>query len=344
MPFDALSEAELDERLSRPTPGVVQALECCPGDVIVLGAAGKMGPSLARMVRRALAEIGSAARVIAVSRFGSPNARAELHAAGVETVACDLLDHGAVARLPDAPNVIYMAGQKFGTSEAPGATWMMNTVAPALAAERYAGPATRFVAFSTGNVYPLVSVASGGARESSAPAPVGEYAASCLGRERVLEYNSERRGTRIAIVRLNYAIALRYGVLTDIATAVWRGAPVDVGMGHVNVIWQGDANAWAVQCLSHAAAPPFVINVTGRETVSVREVALRFGALLGRRPRLEGAERDDALLSDASRVHELFGEPAVRLDEMIAMTAAWVRAEQPLLDKPTHFQSRDGRF
>ncbi|HET7585539.1 MAG TPA: NAD(P)-dependent oxidoreductase [Gemmatimonadaceae bacterium] len=344
MPRGALTEEELDERLSRPTPGVQRALERCPGDVIVLGAAGKMGPSLARMLRRAMDDAGSTSRVIAVSRFSAPAARKEMERQGIETIACDLLDRSAVARLPDAPNVIYMAGQKFGTTDAPAVTWMMNTVAPAIAAERYAGAGVCFVAFSTGNIYPLVRVASGGARESDAPAPVGEYAASCLGRERVLEYHAARYGTPTAIVRLNYAIALRYGVLTDIAAAVWRGEPVDVGMGSVNVIWQGDANAWAVRCLAHASVPPFVINVTGRETVSVRSVAQRFGELLDRTPRVVGTERDDALLSDATLAHQRFGAPTVSLDEMITMTAEWVRAERPLLGKPTHFQARDGRF
>ena len=271
------TEADLERRLGEPTPAVLDALRPLGGDLVILGAGGKMGPTLARMARRAFDLLGRRDRVIAVSRFASPEAETALRTAHIETIRCDLADHRAVAALPEAPLVVFMAGQKFGTSDAPGTTWMMNTVVPAYAAERYAG--ARMVAFSTGNVYPLVPVSSGGAAEDQPPAPVGEYAASCLGRERVLEFASRRNGTRMAIVRLNYAVELRYGVLVDIVRTVLRGDAVDARMGFVNVIWQGDANARALQCFAHTASPPFVINVTGGETVSVRELAMHAGRL-----------------------------------------------------------------
>jgi nucleoside-diphosphate-sugar epimerase len=337
------SEEELERVLSEPTPELVESLRRGAGDVVVLGAGGKMGPTLARMVRRGLdAARRNSDRVIAVSRFSSSDAEHRLRAANVETMRCDLSDRGAVVGLPDAPNIIFMAGQKFGTSGAPGATWMMNTVVPALVAERYAG--ARIVAFSTGNVYPLVPVERGGAREEDTPEPVGEYACSCLGRERVLEYYSGRDGTRVAVVRLNYAVELRYGVLVDIASKVWRGEPVDVRMGYVNVIWQGDANARAIQCLEHAATPPFVINVTGRETLAVRALAQHFGQLLGRTPVVVGEESPDALLSDANRSMELFGPPSVSAGQMMIWIADWIQRGRPLLDRPTHFEERQGRF
>lgn len=301
-----------------------------------------MGPSLARMARRAATEIGDARRIVAVSRWSDARAAGALRAHGIETATCDLLDRDAVAHLPDAPNVIFMAGQKFGTAADPSATWAMNVLVPAIAAERYAS--SRLVAFSTGNVYPLVPVAGGGAREGDAPAPVGEYAMSCLGRERILAHASARRGTPVAIVRLNYAIALRYGVLTDIALRVWRGDPVDVTMGHVNVIWQGDANARALMCLMHAAAPPFVVNVTGSATLRVRDLAERLAALLGREAVITGTEAPDALLAGTARADALFGPPETPLDEMLAWTAEWVREGHELLGKPTKFEQRAGTF
>lgn len=336
------TEPELELRLSEPTPAVMEALRAVPGDIIVLGAAGKMGPSLARMARRALDALRRTDRVIAVSRFSSTDAEHRLRAANVDTIRCDLTDRDAVARLPDAPNVVFMAGQKFGTSGSPAATWVMNTIVPYHAAERFAG--SRIVAFSTGNVYPLVPAGSGGAPEELAAAPVGEYAASCLGRERVLEFHSARQGTRVAIVRLNYAVDLRYGVLVDVARRVWRGEPVDVTMGWVNVIWQGDANARALQCLAHAASPPLVVNVTGGDTLSIRAAAQRFGELFGRPPVITGEEAPDALLSDASRSMELFGPPSVSTGQLILWVADWIQRGGPVLDKPTHFEEREGRF
>jgi len=336
------SEAALEDALSAPSPGTLDALRSTPGDIVVLGAAGKMGPTLARMARRALDALGRRDRVVAVSRFSHASGERALNEHGIETIRCDLLDRNAVAALPDAPNVVFMAGQKFGTRDAPSATWAMNVVVPAMAAERYA--ASRIVAFSTGNVYPLTPVATGGAREGDLPSPVGEYAMSCLGRERIFEDASARRGTRVAIVRLNYAVDLRYGVLVDIAQRIVRGEAIDLRMGYANVIWQGDANDWALRCLAHASAPPFVVNVTGRETLSVRTMAARLGELLGRAPVLTGMEAPDALLSNATLAHSMFGEPSMSTSTLIELVAAWQLAGKPVLGKPTHFEERTGAF
>lgn len=334
-----MTESELDDLLSTPRAETNAALARCPGDVVVLGAGGKMGPTLARMVRRASTD---GRRVIAVSRWSSRAAERALNDAGVETVSCDLLDRAAVAALPDAPNVIFMAGQKFGTTGAPALTWGMNTLVPANCADRYRD--SRIVAFSTGNVYPLTPIGLGGSRESDQPSPVGEYAASCLGRERVFELYADRNGTRVAIVRLNYAIDLRYGVLVDLALRVWRDEEVPVAMGYVNVIWQGDANRIAIECLPHASSPPFVVNVTGAEMLSVRQLAERFGERFEKAVRFTGSEGGDALLSNTTRLRETFAPPAVTIDEMIERVADWVSHDGPLLGKPTKFEARDGKF
>jgi nucleoside-diphosphate-sugar epimerase len=338
------TEDALDEALSLPRAETVAALRRCPGDIVVLGAGGKMGPTLARMAARAAEQADGSPRrrVIAVSRFGSPDVRDSLARHGVETISADLLDAAAVARLPDAGNVVYMAGQKFGTSDAPSRTWMMNVVLPARCAERYAG--ARVVAFSTGNVYPLTPVAEGGATEETDPRPIGEYAASCLGRERVFEHYAGSRGTRVAIVRLNYAIDLRYGVLTDLAARIRDGAPISLAMGHVNVIWQGDANRIALELLPLVSTPPFIVNVTGEQTLSVRSLAVQLGERLGIAPRFSGSEAEDALLSNTRKMREHFAPPDVPLNRMLDWVAEWVRADRPLLGKPTHFEARDGAF
>lgn len=337
------SEKDLDELLSEPADATVEALARAAGDIIVLGAGGKMGPSLARMALRAVRRTGNVGRrVIAVSRFSSGSAEVMLMEAGVETVRCDLLDAAAVARLPDAPNVVFMAGQKFGTSDAASRTWMLNVVVPAVCAERFAS--SRIVAMSTGNVYPLVRVDGGGARETDPTGPVGEYAASCVGRERVFEYFAATRGTRVAITRLNYAIALRYGVLTDLATSILQERPLSLAMSHVNVIWQGDANNAILQLLPKAECPPLVVNVTGTEALSVRTLALELGRRLGRAPRFDGAETGDALLSDTTRMRALLGSPRTSVETMLDSVAEWVREGRPLLGKPTHFETRDGAF
>lgn len=334
-----MTEGELDHLLSTPRDETRVALEQCPGDVIILGAGGKMGPTLAMMARRAATD---SRRIIAVSRWSSKAAERALNDAGVETLTCDLLDRSAIATLPDAPNVIFMAGQKFGTTSAPAMTWAMNVLVPAQCAERYRS--SRIVAFSTGNVYPLTPAHDGGSRETDTPSPVGEYAASCLGRERMFELFADRDATRVAIYRLNYAIDLRYGVLVDIALKVFRGEAVGVDMGYVNVIWQGDANRIALECLPHASSPPFIVNVTGHETLRVRDVAQRFAKQFARDVQFTGTERTDALLSNTEKMQATFAAPETSLDAMIAMVADWVRDGGALLGKPTKFEARDGKF
>lgn len=333
----------LDEALSRPTPGVLETLAAVDGDLLILGAGGKMGPSLARMVRRGLDALGQTQRrVYAVSRFSAPEAAEAMRRHGVQTLSCNLLDREAVLALPDAPNVIYMAGQKFGTSANPEQTWAMNTLAPGWVAERFVR--SRIVVFSTGCVYPLLPADGPGATEDSPLTPPGEYANSCVGRERIFEFYARKHGTRILAFRLCYAIDLRYGVLLDVARKVLAGEPVDVTMGVTHVIWQGDANARAIQSLAQAQSPPTALNVTGLERISIRELAHRFGARLGRTPSLTGSEGSKAWIWDATRSYALFGPPTVSLDEMIEATAHWLELGGSTLNKPTHFEVADGQF
>jgi nucleoside-diphosphate-sugar epimerase len=332
-------EDELEERLSRPSDALTASLAAAPGDVLVLGAGGKMGPSLSRMARRA----DPSRRVIAVSRWSNRRAAEALEAHGVETLSADLLSPRELAALPDAPNLVFMAGQKFGTTGAPTATWAMNAAVPAFVAERFAG--ARTVVFSTGNVYPLTPPARGGSRETDPAAPVGEYAFSCLARERIFGAAAARHRTPVSIVRLNYAHDLRYGVLTDLALRIARGVPIDLAMGYVNVIWQGDANAFALAALARATAPdPFVVNVAGPETLRVADLARALGARLGVEPVFTGTEGADALLSNASRMRELLDHPLLPVGTLLDWVASWVRGGGPLLGKPTSFERRDGRF
>jgi nucleoside-diphosphate-sugar epimerase len=337
------SEADLDELLTAPTDATVEAVSALDGDLLLLGAGGKMGPSLARLARRSIVAAGLPYRVVCVSRFTSGDLAARLSSDGIETVACDLLDRRQLAGIPEAPNIVYLAGFKFGASEAPHRTWALNAYLPGMVAERFVE--SRIVALSTGNVYPQVPLESGGATEQTPPAPVGEYAQSCLARERMFEYMAEAHGTRSVIVRLNYATDLRYGVLVDIAGKVHRGEPVDVSMGYVNTIWQGDANAVLLRAFALCAAPPDVLNLTGPETLSVRRLALEVASLLGRpAPQFTGEEAETAFLNDATRCHELFGPPTVPASTLVEWTASWVAARLPSLGKPTHFETRDGRF
>lgn len=333
------NETELEERLSRPTATLSRALASVPGDILVLGAGGKMGPSLARMAHRA----DPARRVIGVSRWSNAEAAAALRADGVETLVADLLDPRALAQLPEAPNVVFMVGQKFGTAGNPAATWAMNAAVPAFVGERFAG--ARTVVFSTGNVYPLTPIARGGSREDDAPSPVGEYAYSCLARERLFTAAAIRHGTPVSIVRLNYAHDLRYGVLTDLAARLVRGEPIDRGMSGVNVIWQGDANAIALASLAHASAPePFILNVAGPDILRVVDLANALGARLGVPPTFTGDESPDALLSNASRMRTVPHDPLLPLDTLLDWVASWVRDGGRLLGKPTNFERRDGQF
>ena len=312
------------------------------GDLIILGAGGKMGPSLARLARRAVDKAGASKRIIAVARFTNERLAGELEAEGIETITADLLEPGSLARLPDVPNVVFMAARKFGTSGAEYLTWALNTYLPGLAAERY--HESRIVTFSTGNVYALSPVNQGGATEETPIDPVGEYAQSALGRERMFEYASSRWHTPVAILRLNYAIDLRYGVLLDIALAVFERRPVDVRMGMVNVIWQGDANSAVLRSFAHCQSPPAVFNLTGPETLSVRYLAHEFGRRFGVDPVFAGEETATALLSNAAKAHRHLGYPRVTVGELIDWTAGWVEGGGSTLNKPTHFQVRDGRF
>jgi nucleoside-diphosphate-sugar epimerase len=330
------SVAALEAFMTEPTPALVEDLARAPGDILILGVAGKMGPTLARMAKRAAPERG----VIGVARFSDVAERRKLDRAGVETLACDLLDRAAVERLPRAPNVIFMAGMKFGATGNEPLTWAMNVHVPAIVAEVY--KSARIVAFSTGCVYPFVPVESGGATEDDPTVPPsGDYANSCVGRERMFSYFSAQHGTPGRIFRLNYAIDMRYGVLHDIARKVWAGEEIDVAMGHVNVIWQGDANEAALRCLAHTTTP---INVTGPETISVRWLAGEFGRLMGKAPAIVGTEAATGWLNNATRMIAEFGPPRVPLAKMIEWTADWIMRDRESLGKPTHYEVRDGRY
>jgi nucleoside-diphosphate-sugar epimerase len=335
------TEAQLEERLSEPTPEVIELLGRLPGNIVLLGVAGKMGPTLARMARRASDAAGVRRRVIGVSRFSSENRHA-FEAHGVETIPCDLLDEDDVARLPDAPNVIFMTGRKFGSTGDEATTWAMNSYLPGVVCRKYRQ--SRIVAFSTGNVYGLSPVADGGSRETDVPRPVGEYAMSCLGRERIFEYFSRTLDIPLAILRLNYACELRYGVLVDLAERIWREKPVDLSMSYLNTIWQGDANAMTLRALEHVSSPPWVVNMTGPELLSVRSLSLQFGQLLNKPVRFTGQESATALLSNASLGLEKLGTPRIGAARLIPWIAQWVARGGRSLGKPTHFESRDGRF
>jgi nucleoside-diphosphate-sugar epimerase len=333
------SEDALEARLAAPDEETIAALAQLDGDVLVLGAGGKMGPSLARMARRAIG--GRSRRVIAVSRFSDAAAAAQLEAHGVEVLRADLADPRAVASLPDAPNVLWMAGQKFGTTGDPVGTWTHNVVASVHAAERYAG--SRLVCFSTGNVYGRSAVAHGGSLEGDALVPDGEYAASTIGRERVFESVARRTGSPLLLYRLFYACDLRYGVVTEIARRVLAGEPVDVTTGWVNVIWQGDANRLALRGLLVANNPALALNVTG-PMVRVREVAERIGAHAGVSPQFIGEEQSDALIGNVDRLAEYLPYTALPLETLCAWAVSWIRQGGRLLSKPTKFEVRDGRF
>lgn len=335
-------ENELEELLSRPSEADVAAAAALDGDVMVIGAGGKMGPSLAIRARRAIEKAGAPHRVIAVARFTRAGVLEQLQAAGVEIITADLLEPGAVSQLPDCPNIVFMAAMKFGTVGGEHHTWAMNTYLPGLVAERYRG--SRIVSFSSGNVYPLVEAVRGGATEFTPPNPVGEYAQSVLGRERMFEYVSRRYGTPVVLLRLNYANELRYGVLLDIGRKVFERRAVDLRMGAANVIWQGDANSMCLRSFAHTESPPLILNITGPECLSVRHIANEFGRRFGIDPILDGTEEHTALLSNASRALRLFGYPSVTPGQMIEWVAAWIGMGGATLGKPTHFEARDGRF
>ena len=342
LPVAIEDEAHLEDLLSRPSAADVAFAQTVTDDVLVLGAGGKMGPSLARRVRRAFAVAGMARRVIAVSRFSEPGVAAALEKDGIEAVACDLLDPDQVARLPRAGNVLYLAGRKFGSSDRPDLTWAHNTIVPMYVARRMQG--ARIVVFSSGNVYAPVPVSSAGATEADEPGPVGEYAQSCLGRERVFEHFSRAHGTPCLLFRLFYAVDLRYGTLADIARHVLAGEPVDLRVGRVNAIWQGDANSYAWRALGLCASPPLPLVVTGPDVFPVRALAETFTARFERPARFEGEEGPLALLGNPARCLSLMGPPEVTAERLIEWTAAWVERGGRSLGKPTKFERVDGRF
>ena len=333
---------QLEERMSRPTEADVAAMREIEGDILILGVGGKMGPTLARLIRRSADAAGKKIRVIGVARFSDKAMPEALRTQEIEPLVCDLLERNELAKLPDAENVIFMAARKFGTTGAEHLTWAINTQLPTLVAERYRQ--SRIVCFSSGNVYPLVPVTQGGASEHTPTGPEGEYAQSVLGRERVFEHAAHRWGTKVTLLRLNYAIDLRYGVLVDIARTVFERRPVDLRMPLVNVIWQGDANSVCMRSIAHCASPPFVLNLTGPETLSVRWIAEQFARRFGHEASFGGEESARALLNNAAKCHRLFGYPTVTPEEMIDWIAEWIGSGGALSNKPTHFQTQDGKF
>jgi nucleoside-diphosphate-sugar epimerase len=342
LPDRITSEEELDDLLSRPRQPLVEAIRKVQSPLVVLGAAGKMGPSLCLLARRAAEVAGHDLRIVAVSRFSDPRARTWLEGRRVQTLGCDLLKREDLARLPDSANIIYLVGLKFGTRQTPWLTWAVNTLVPSHVAERYSQ--ARIVALSTGNVYPFVHLHTGGATEQTSPAPVGEYGTAALARERIFEYFSRTQGLPLVLIRLNYSVELRYGVLLDVAQKVWNNQPIDVRTGYLNCVWQGDANEMILRALEVAATPPVVLNLTGPSTLSVRELAHSFGELMGRPVTIVGSEEATALLSNPAALCARLGPPETPLDLVVRWTADWVRQGGTHLGKPTHFEVRSGEF
>ncbi|MEO5978736.1 MAG: epimerase [Chryseolinea sp.] len=333
---------ELDSTLYHVSSDFINDLRELNGDIMILGAGGKMGPSLARLARLAIDKAGLSKKIIAVSRFSNKDAEDEMNRYGIETISADLMDDTALANLPEIENVLYMAGTKFGTTGNEAYTWAMNTYLPGRIASKFRK--SKIVVFSTGNVYPLMQVTSDGPTEVDAVGPVGEYAQSCLGRERIFEHFSNVYKTPILIYRLNYAIDLRYGVLLEIAKSVRAGKPIDLTMGFVNVIWQGDANEVAIRCLNHCTYPPQKLNVTGTQKLAVKGIAEQFGKHFNIEPVFIGQPVTTALLSNAGKMEKMFPGKRVSLDEMISRTGEWLTQDGALLNKPTHFQERGGKF
>jgi nucleoside-diphosphate-sugar epimerase len=336
------TEEQLEELLTRPGVALQEFVSTLDGRLIILGAGGKMGPTLALLARRAAEAAQHQLEILAVSRFREGNLMETLNRNGVKTISCDLLDPNPVDELPDAPNVIYLVGLKFGTAQNPASTWAINTIVPTRVAERYRE--SRIVALSTGNVYPLSQVSAGGSREMDELTPQGEYANSGVARERIFEFHSQANGTRLALIRLFYAVELRHGVLQDIARKVYRGDPIELANGYFNCIWQGDANDMVIRALALAASPATAWNLCRPEVFSVRAVANRLGELLQRTPRFVGQESATALLGNSAELCSRLGTPGVALEPMLHWIADWVRKGGRNLGKPTHFETRDGRY
>ena len=334
---DNLNEYDLEELLSEPSEATRQFLSDTEGDIVVLGAGGKMGPTLAMMLQKA----STNKTIYAVSRFSDKGVRSRIEQAGVKTVEADLLDESAYSKLPKVQNVYFLAGMKFGTTGNQPLTWAMNSYMPALVAQHY--KESRIVAYSTGNVYPLVGI-TGGATEETTPEPIGEYAQSCLGRERMFEYFSQLYKTPMTLIRLNYANEPRYGIIVDLTSKILNDVPIDLTMGAVNLIWQRDANDYIIRSITLAKSPPTVLNVTGPETIPIRMLAELIGQTLGKKPKFVSQEAISALLSDASYCHSTFGLPQTTLEQMITMIAKWVTAGKKTLNKPTKYEIRNGKF
>lgn len=340
---ERISDVEmLENMLSEPSEGVVETLSRLDGDIIILGVAGKMGTTLARMAKRASDMAGIKRRVIGVSRFTRAEEEGKLNSAGIETLRCDLLDEDQLKALPDVPNVVFMAGMKFGSTGNESLTWAMNVLLPGMVCSKY--NKSKIVAFSSGSLYGLSPITNGGSLEDGPVNAVGEYSMSVLGRERVFEHYSRTAGIPVSLIRLNYAVEMRYGVLVDVAQRVWNGTPVDVAMGNMNAIWQADANAMTLQTFDYVSSPPFIINITGPEMLSVRQVALEFGSLLGKTVEFEGTESLDPLVSNAQLSHRLFGYPRVGIQQVIHWIADWISQGSETLGKPTHFEVRNGKY
>jgi len=336
------SDEELDEFVSRPTPELVQSIARLRGDILILGIGGKLGPDLARLALRAVHQAGIYKTVYGVSRFSTPGMKEKLSQLGVETIQADLLEPGALAKLPDVENVIFLIGRKFGTGGAESLTWAWNTYLPGLVADRF--HQSKIAVLSSGNVYPFVPVTSGGADESVVPDPIGEYGQSVLGRERMFEYFSRQHQTPTVLIRLNYANSLRYGILLDIAQKIINGTPIDLTMGAVNAVWQGDANTTILRSFEIADCPPAILNLTGPETISVRWLARELGSRIGKEPVFTGEESNTALLNNAAFCFEKFGYPKVPLRKVIDWLGYWVTHGGSTLNKPTHFEEREGKF
>ncbi len=329
---------ELDELLSRPYPALIESMKTLDGDIMILGAGGKVGPTIAMMAQRAIAAAGVKKDIYAVDLFPMP----KLEALGIKTFTCDMMNLDAVAALPQVKNIVYMIGRKFGSTGQEYLTWSTNVIVPYHAARAFLN--SRIVAFSTGCVYPLLHESTGGATEAVPPEPVGEYAQSCLGRERMFDYYSEEKGEKVVHFRLNYAIDLRYGVLWDVASKVWSGEPVDITTNYANVIWQGDCSNIVLQCFNLAASPAAILNVTGSEIIRIDETARQFGKLMGKPVQLKGQPNGIAYLNNAAKMVELFGQPQVSVDTMIKWIASWVMQGGENLGKPTHFETQDGKY